>query len=821
MYKNKEKIALNYKDINYSYDSLTRHIHCYARYFGQIKPAAKVIIYAENSPEWIFSLYGTWKNGGIAIPVDSHSTNGELGYIMQDAQPDIIFTTEEQKAMVAEVLRSEGINIPVLSAQDIDISDVESVPSIVFSPENVDATALINYTSGTTGSSKGVMLTFGNLFYIVNSVHKEIEIFREDRNVMMLLPAHHILPLMGSVVAPLFSGASIYIAESLAPDVIINTLKKGNIAIIIGVPRLYETLAKGIITKINAGFLTKTIYKLAGLINNDAFSRKIFKSVHDKFGGNVRFMVCGGAALPTETGKIFKTLGFEVLEGYGMTEMAPLISFTHPGKWTIGYAGYPLKGMDMKIEDGEICVKGPNMMQGYYNKPAETAAAIIDGWLHTGDIGFLDKNGLKLTGRKKELMVASNGKKIDPVEIENEIYKIASYVKDVGVFMHEETIQALIYPDMNVVRANEIKNIQEEVKSTILTLNEKISPYKRVKGFHIVSEELPKTKLGKLQRFKFVDLITKREVATEDDGKEYSQQYLLLRSFIENETGVKAGENAHFEIDLAMDSLSRVSLLAYIETTFGISLNESHLNELNTLAKLNHYIEEHNTGIDLSKKTEWKDILTAKISNLTLPEAGLTNKTINFIIRYLLRIVYRYKTRGTANIPNEPCILVANHQSMLDGVLITSTLKQKINKKTYLFAKEKHWKNRLMSFMARKNNVILMDINNNLKEAIQKLSYVLQDGKNVIIFPEGTRSKTGIRDFKDTFAILSKELNVPIVPIAINGADKAVYQKVKFPVFFSRLSVDFLETIYPKRDESYQELKNRVKATIVSKLKKR
>ncbi|MDL2326677.1 AMP-binding protein [Bacteroidales bacterium OttesenSCG-928-A14] len=821
MYKNREKTAINFKEINYSYESLSRHVYCYSRCFSHIQSSAKIIIFAENSPEWIFALYGSWMNDGIAIPVDSNSTENELSYIVADVQPQAIFTTEEQKSMVANVLKQLNFNIPILSANDVDISDVETVPSKEFKPKDEHATALINYTSGTTGSAKGVMLTFHNLIYICHSVSTDIEIFRHDRNVMILLPTHHILPLMGSIVAPLMSGATVYIAESLAPDVIINTLTKGKISIIIGVPRLYEMLAKGIVSKINAQFLTKFIFKFAGLINSPKFSRKIFNSVHEKFGGHVRYMVCGGAALPTEIGKAFKTLGFEILEGYGMTEMAPLISFTHPGKWSIGYAGYPLKGMDMKIEDGEVCVKGPNMMTGYYNKPAETAEAIVDGWLHTGDIGFLDGKGLKLTGRKKELIVASNGKKIDPVEIENEFYKIAAFAKEVGVFMHEDVIQAVIYPDMNNVRANGIQDIREHAKTVVLALNEKIAPYKRIKNFHIISEELPKTKLGKVQRFKFADLIAKKEVTTQEDGKEYSQQYILLRNFVENETGCKAWENAHFEIDLAMDSLSRVALLAYIETTFGVSLNEGHLNELNTLAKLNQHIEENNTGINLTKKNEWKDILSAKISNLTLPEAGLTNKTLNFIIRYLLRIVYRYKTRGMTNIPDKPCILVANHQSMLDGVLITSTLERKINKNTYLFAKEKYWKTGIMSFMARKNNVILMDINQNLKEAIQKLSYVLQNGKNVIIFPEGTRSKTGIRDFKDTFAILSKELNVPIVPIAINGANRAVYQKVKLPRFLSPLSVDFLETIYPKAEESYQDLKNRVKEIIASKLKKK
>ena len=818
MFTVRNKTAIQFKNRSLSYCELSRHISCFANKFGQIIPGSgsKVIIFGENSIEWVISLYAIWKNDGIAIPVDVQSGWDEFTHILKDAQPDLIVVSESKKDMAELAIEEVGLQVPVIVFQNIDTHSVNQYTEEDYSPSDREKTALIVYTSGTTGSSKGVMLSFTNLYFIVNAVCNDIKIFREEFNTMMLLPVHHILPLMGSIVAPLYSGQTIHIAENLASDTILETLKQGKIAIIIGVPRLYEALAKGVMTKINSSFATKSVYKLANLMKWRWFSQKIFKTVHDKFGGHLRFLVSGGAALPVETGQVFKTLGFEILEGYGMTETAPLISFTHPGKWTVGYAGYPLRGMDFKIDNGEVVVKGANVMQGYYNRPEETAQVMHDGWFHTGDLGFLDKRGLKLTGRRKELIVTSNGKNIDPVELENKLCKISPFIQEAGVFMEHGILQAVILPDINQVRTKSVQELPEIIKNSILDFNNKVAPYKRIKRHHIISEELPKTRMGKIQRFKLSSFIQKPEIKIEQENAVHSEEYELLRTFVEKETGMTARGNDHFEIDLSMDSLSRVALWAFIEKAFGITMNEAQLNELNTLHKLEEFVKANATEPSDRKKVEWSEILTAKISDIDLPKAGLLNKTITFSARYLLRIIYRYKTRGTSNIPNEPCILVANHQSMLDGILITTSLERNINKKTYLLAKEKHWKNRVMNFMAKKNNIILMDINHNLREALQQLSYLLKNGKNVIIFPEGTRSKNGIRDFKDTFAILSKELNVPIVPVVINGADTAVSKSMILPRS-KALSVDFLESVYPKQDENYQELKNRVKSMISAK----
>ena len=468
MLKIHNKKAVVYKNQSISYQNLLKHIYCYSEGFKQFPSYKKVIIFGENSVEWIFALYACFSNEAIAIPVDVQSTANEIKYIINDCQPDIIFAGTTKRKYIESIIMEMGISIPVLSKEDINIEDVESKPVSELFPNHEEDTALLIYTSGTTGSSKGVMLSYKNIYFNINAVSSDVPIFTYERNTMVLLPLHHIFPLLGSLIAPLYTGETIYIADGLNSEAILQTLNAGKINLIIGVPRLYETLAKGIMDKINAHFLTKTMYKLAKVVQNQTFSKFIFKTVHTKFGGHLEYLVSGGAALSKETAKIYKTLGFYILDGYGMTETSPMISFTHPGRWKIGYAGLPLKGMEVKSIDGEICVKGPNVMQGYYNRPEETAQIIRDGWLHTGDLGNISHKGIQLTGRLKDIIVTSNGKNITPEELEIQIIKSSPYIKEIGIFMHEGILQALIYPEMNQIRSKSVAELPEIIKKIVL-----------------------------------------------------------------------------------------------------------------------------------------------------------------------------------------------------------------------------------------------------------------------------------------------------------------------------------------------------------------
>ena len=233
----------------------------------------------------------------------------------------------------------------------------------------------------------------------------------------MLLPLHHIFAFAGAFLAPLYSGGEVHIVETLTPESIIATLKSGRITILIGVPpRLYETLSKGIMAKINANIVARALYGLCSFVGSEWLSKRIFKAVHETFGGEMKYLVSGGAALPTEVAHIFKNLGFYILEGYGMTECAPMISFTRFGERKPGYSGRMLPGCEYKIvENDELCVRGANVMMGYYKREAETAQVVREGWLHTGDTAIYDeKYGVKITGRIKEIIVTPNGKKYKP-----------------------------------------------------------------------------------------------------------------------------------------------------------------------------------------------------------------------------------------------------------------------------------------------------------------------------------------------------------------------------------------------------------------------
>lgn len=812
----KDKFAITYKDVKYTYEQLLRYSQCYANVFALQKSPEKVLICAQNSPDWCFAFYGAMRCKAVVVPLDAQSTKKEIEYVIDDCRPDIVFISDDKKEMFSDI-KLQGARL--MTKDDVVLSDDKDIPATDIPLRDKDDVMLVNYTSGTTGNPKGVMLTFNNVMFNVDSVSKQVPIFQEDSNVMVLLPLHHILPLLGSLVAPLYMGGTLHIAEAMNAESIIKTLNAGQVSIIIGVPRLYDMLVKGIMNKINASAVTRLLYKITKSIGSDKVSRVIFSSVHKKFGGHVKYLVSGGAALSKETAEILKTLGLYVLEGYGMTETAPMISFTRPGRRKIGYAGELLPNIEVKIaENGEICVKGDNVMKGYYNRPEETAEIIKDGWLHTGDMGVLEDQMLKITGRIKEIIVTSNGKNINPELLEKEFIANSTYVQEIGIFLSGDALHAAIRPEMTAIRQSSLDDMNALIKNEVERFNAEQPQYKRIKQFHVLSEELPKTRLGKVQRFLLPHLVDKPKTETVQESLEgKSEVYKMLKAFVEEETKKVANENDHFEIDLSMDSLSKVSLLAYIENTFGIMLNEEQIEDVNTLAKLTDYIENHEHTFNDNKIT-WKEILSAR-TDVKLEKHGLFHWLTFTFGKILFGICYRFKVSGKKNLPNNPCIIVANHRCAIDGFLITYNFSRKANRDIYFFAKEKHWRTKFARFFAKKNNIILMDINKNVRQSLQEMCAVLKKGKNIVIFPEGTRSRDNrMKNFKETFAILSKELNVPILPVAISGSESACYGDGIVPRFGKKIDIDIMEPVMPSEEQSVESLRDKIASMIEKRL---
>jgi long-chain acyl-CoA synthetase len=809
-----EKAALLGKEIHLTYNQLLTQIDHYAGLLPNIRNE-RIVIFSENRAEYIFALYAIWKNGATVVPIDVMSSQEDVAYILHDSAPRALFCSAEKHDLLSRALEDAGVQADVLVFEKLPASNQEHETSD-FGIENPEQTAFILYTSGTTGNPKGVMLSFRNLLANLVAVCQDVRIFTPEDRVMILLPFHHILPLVGTIVAPLYSGATMVLNTSLAAEDMMATLKNYGITIMIGVPRLYQLIYKGLREKINQSLVARTLVKLAGAIDSLAFSRKVFGSVHQKFGGHLKYLVCGGAPVDREVVRLFKTLGFEILEGYGMTETAPMITFTRPGKILPGVPGHLLPGIQIKFVEGEIVVSGNNVMQGYYNKPDDTAQVLKDGWLHTGDLGYLDDQGfLHITGRKKEIIVLPNGKNINPEEVERAILKQSAFVKEAGVFLKDGILQAILVPDFRKLNAEGVSDMEDHFRWKVIDqVNRSVSPHKKVLRFHITSSELPKTRLGKIKRFMLPEMAGSRKQSVTDEPK--TREYQAIKKFLEEETQQNVNPNDHIELDLALDSLGRVSLSAFIETAFGVDVSENSLTDFASVEKLAEHLHHKKTRLN-SEGISWSQILKEKVQ-INLPESWFTHNLLKNLFQLILRMFMRIQARGLENLPEGPCIIAPNHQSILDGFLVASLLKRRIIKNTYVYAKEKHFRGSFLRFLANRNNIILVDVNNDLKLSIQKLAEVLKKGKNLLIFPEGTRTPNGkLGDFKQTFAILSQELKVPVIPVAINGSYKILPSGSSFPRLFKKVSVEFLIPVYPE-NHSYESLKNLVRQRLASKL---
>jgi long-chain acyl-CoA synthetase len=806
------KTALRIGEKAVSYSKLIQKTHLVSEKIANKQ--GRAIIFSENREAWTYAFLAVWNVGMVPVPVDFMSVAADVQYVLNDSKPSIIFSSEKCLPVLEKALQGTTLSPEIILLDSLEEPTTKQFPSELHLGINPEDTAVIIYTSGTTGKSKGVMLSFKNLQANIDAVCSEIGIFTPDDRVLMLLPLHHILPLMGTLIMPLSVGCTIAMSPSMASEDIVRTLKDNKITMIIGVPRLYSSIRKGIMDKVAKSIVAKMLFAVASRVNSLKFSRIVFSSVHKKFGGSVKYMVSGGAALDTSVFKDFRTLGFEILEGYGMSEAAPMISFNHPGKTKQGSAGIVLSCVNAEIRDNEFVVSGPNVMQGYFEKPDETSEVIKDGWLYTGDLGHIDENGfIYITGRKKEIMVLSNGKNINPSEIEEQLEAISPVIKEAGVFQDGDRIRAIIVPDNIKKQEFQIDNIEKYLlKEVIQVYNHSVVPYKMIVQLTVSEKELPRTRLGKIQRFLLPSMAVEQTQQEQPQEEIRLEEYVMLKDYIKQEKKIDVKPNDHLIMNIGLDSLERVGLQVFIETSFGISIEMEQLTKFENILELSHYLHEHkkHTSIEF---INWSNILKQKI-HLKLPSTWITSNIMVKMSHMFFKVFFRYKAKGAYHIPQGPCIIVANHQSFLDGLFVAAHLKYSQMRKTFFYAKEKHVSNSFLKFLANRNNIIVMDLNNNLKESIQKMAEVLKTEKNLIIFPEGTRTKDGsLGDFKKTFAILSCELNVPVIPVSIHGAFEAMPRGRVFPTPFRRIKVDFLSPVYPG-SHSYESLSELVRSNI-------
>jgi long-chain acyl-CoA synthetase len=517
------KTKTGYEEL--SYIEISRQAKNFANYLIEttgIKHKDRIAILTESRPEFAVGMFASIQTGAITVPLDSKLTVSELTSILSDCSPRIIFTSSHYFETAKKVKDNvKSIERIFVLDDDEEIEGATKVSTIksdiskdIGVPRTLDDTALIVYTSGTTGNPKGVMISFGNIYSQLRDFETLLKL-NERHTLLSVLPLNHLLELNVGFFGMLYMGAKVVYLQSLSPKELTNAMKEKRITNMLVVPLLVKMLKSSVEKEIRkspkgvqAAF--DTMYKIAKYMPLK-IRRTMFKSVIDGLGGKLECFVCGGAPLDPEVGEFFERIGIPVYQGYGLTETSPTISTNYPGHNKPGTVGLPLPSVSVKLADtGEILSIGPNVMQGYYGKPEMTAEVIDEcGWFHTGDIGEIDKQGyIKITGRIKNMIVLSGGKKIFPEEVEAALEQ-SPLIKELCVMSLKiksgnkagtEEVGAVVVPCDELAKKSD-EEIQKTVEAEIKTLCEAhLAPYKAPSAVVLHREDLPKTSTRKVKR---------------------------------------------------------------------------------------------------------------------------------------------------------------------------------------------------------------------------------------------------------------------------------------------------------------------------------
>ena len=825
-----DRLALQIKeDAGYRhlvYGEVARQVRALAAAMVRVglRPGDRVALVSENRPEWIVAYFAVTAAGGTAVPLDVQLSDGEIATVLEHAGCRIGIACGKQAARLLALNRERALSRVVdldagasegrLLAFRAVLQDAAGAHAVSLPTVTEDALASILYTSGTTGTPKGVMLTHANFLANTRSI-LDFGLVNADDNLLALLPLHHAFAFTVQLIL-LFAGARLTFPVSLKGPDLIACMQETGVTLLVGVPQLFYMLHKGIFDEMERRpvarrWLLRSLLRLSGALRPRGINlgRIVFAPVHRKFGGRLRILASGGARLDPAIAGDFLALGFTMTEGYGLTETSPAACFNPLDRMRPGSVGIPLPGVEVKVANpdadgvGEIAIRGPNVMKGYYKNPAATAEVMQTGWFLSGDLGFLDADGyLTITGRVKEVIVLSSGKNIYPEEVE-EPYLKSPYIKEVCLVPQTaerggaevEGLLALVLPDLDSFRAEGMTNVFETIRWDMENIGRNLPAYKRPTGLVIVKEGFPRTRLGKIQRHLVAQRF--RDERAQAAGVPEAPPSDADVALLEDEMGRRVLEylreavkkpvvrfDDNLELDLGMDSLARVEMLVALEEMFGVEIPDEAAAECFTVAEVVEHLQAlRGTPLGAAaaaRRPGWGKILTgsapaevqAMVEASSRPSASVVTAVTRAICAAVFRTAYRLRVQGLRHVPaHGPVILVSNHCSYFDAFILASSLPLRISQQIFYMGFEWFFRHPILAWWGRGVRVIPVDMDTYLMRALQASALVLKQGKGLCVFPEGERSVDGrVRPFRKGVGILARELKVPVLPAHISGA---------------------------------------------------
>jgi len=758
-----------------------------------IKKGDKIAIWAPNSPYWAFSYFGILLSNAIVIPIDFASGKDRAENILRLSGAKFIIQSNYKFEKINPSTHYARSGLKTVMIEDLiymvkTLNPIKKIPQV----KSTDICEIV-YTSGTTGDPKGVILTHKNIVSNILTANNHVSIPSRSVgiNFLSVLPMSHMFEQTVGFLIPLYRGDKIIYIRTIKPSAIMQAFKEEEIGAMLVVPRFLSLLKNTIERELSQKHLI-------GLLRFNLTKKIISRTIHKKFGRNFQMFATGGAALPLDVFAFWKDLGFRVIEGYGLTECSPIISGNTFETQIPGSVGKPLKEVKVKIDNNELLVKGDNVFSGYYHNPKASSEAFKDGWFRTGDFVNLDKSGnIFIKGRKKDVIVNSSGVNIYPQDLESVLNKIEG-VKDSAVLGLDtgsgEEVHAVLL----------LKNKNFDPAKIIQSANENLDPLAQISGFSVWEEfDFPRTTTLKVQKFKVKEkiLASRRSGLNQSfkDKLDLSTDTLIsLLSNVSKKEAQKIKEDSVLTTDLGLNSLGRLELVNYLEQEFRIDLEDTIINQQTSVSDLRKLLD---------KKEKIK-----KQRGLWLWTNGKLGIKIRQVLDFIFHIPISFlffdlEVKGLSNLKNikkpaspqgGPVVFISNHVSYLDQPAIMRAMPKEVRYTTATATREEFFFSEkdlpagrqgtslgqkiLYPYTMIAFNTFLLPQKSGFRKSLSFMGMLVDRKINILVFPEGTRSKDGkLQNFMLGLGLLVKELQVPVVPIKIQGMEKIYPRGAKLP----------------------------------------